>query len=124
VDDQFKVVEIHRLYNPEDFERNFSTCLITEMTAAIGSDGNLYPCNYHPRPGGISYGNAIEVPFRELWEREKRKEAKRQFPHICPAVCDPFKTRANNLLSIIKKVYESEGPDRLEFYKKDLLDSL
>lgn len=124
VDEQFKLVEIHKLYDTDEMKRSCSTCLITELMAAIGSDGNLYPCNYHPRPGGATYGNAINTPFGEIWEGEIRKEIKKRLPHICPAVCDPFKNRSNGLLCTIKDIYQSEGLDRLEVYKEELVESV
>jgi sulfatase maturation enzyme AslB (radical SAM superfamily) len=50
VDENFQLVEVHKLDYLADLQRNFSVCSITDMMAAVGSDGHLYPCNYHPRP--------------------------------------------------------------------------
>jgi hypothetical protein len=91
--------------------------------AAIGSDGCLYPCNYHPRPGGWSYGSAIEHSFRAVWEGSRRLELRGQLPAICPKVCDPFKNRSNRLLARARDVAAIEGVDRLERNIGELLDA-
>ena len=109
VDDGFKVVTLHKLGMTSAPVRQFSKCRITELMAAVGSDGCLYPCNYHPRPNGASYGSAIELGFKEVWESSVRSMMKKQIPSICPAVCDPFKGRANNLLEIADREVDRLG---------------
>lgn len=94
----FVFIQIHKLDEELDLTRNFSKCRITDLMAAVGSDGHMYPCNYHPRPGGHSYGSVVDNSFQDIWEGELRKSLKCKLPKICPAVCDPFKTRANGLL--------------------------
>ncbi len=86
---------------PPDLSRHFSTCQITKLVAAVGSDGNLYPCNYHPRPGGATYGSGVDRSFGEVWEGQTRTELSLQLPAICPDVCDPFKNRSNALLQTV-----------------------
>ncbi|MGI8838850.1 MAG: SPASM domain-containing protein [Pyrinomonadaceae bacterium] len=120
VGEGFQLVEIHRLNHEEEMERSFSRCLITELVAAIGSDGHLYPCNYHPRPGGATYGSVIDATFREVWEGSKRKETKQGIPRICPAMCDPFKNRSNKLLAGLDSIYQERGLGTLESYTNDL----
>lgn len=104
-DDYFKIVCIHRLDNPEDKTRKFEICRISRLYAAIGSDGCMYACNYHPSKNGIKFGDLLKDNFQQIWENCKKsincKEA-------CPAMCDPFKNRANNLLNEIAKKYELE----------------
>lgn len=119
VDENFNLIEIHKLRDDEG-KRTFSKCIITELMAAIGSDGNLYPCNYHPRPGGATYGSAIDIPFKEVWEGTKRRDIKQGIPHICPSVCDPFKNRSNQLLNTVHNVYHAEGVLQLESYSDEL----
>lgn len=117
-DEQFKLVEIHQLSSTdEQLTRTFSKCLITELMAAIGSDGHLYPCNYHPRPDGHSYGSAIEASFDNIWENTQRRRIKKDIPHICPPVCDPFKNRSNRLLNCVYDIYLHEDLHKLEVYK-------
>jgi sulfatase maturation enzyme AslB (radical SAM superfamily) len=111
VDDGFKLLEIHQLDQETDLTRHFSTCNITNLMAAIGSDGHLYPCNYHPRPGGFTYGSAVDHGFAAIWEGAERMRLRSQLPHICPAVCDPFKNRANRLLAHLGEVHRTEGMD-------------
>ncbi|PWE78860.1 hypothetical protein XF30_21055 [Bradyrhizobium sp. SUTN9-2] len=97
-DQSFKVVPIHRPDVRYEASRSFDYCRIIDHMAAIGSDGEMYPCNYHPRPGGLSFGNVIQSGFASVWEGKTRQDVRSQTPRICPAVCDPFKMRANALL--------------------------
>jgi MoaA/NifB/PqqE/SkfB family radical SAM enzyme len=120
VSDRFRLVEIHQLAHPSEMVRTCDTCSITNLMAAVGSDGHLYPCNYHPRPGGASYGSALEHGFQRVWEGQRRRELRRQLPHICPAVCDPFKNRANRLLAGANDVVATQGLDRLERHIEEL----
>lgn len=112
-DESFRVLEIHRLGETGETERRFSTCSITNMVAAVGSDGQLYPCNYHPRPGGASYGSAIEDGFRTVWESKKRADLRQRLPAICPKVCDPFKNRANGMLATASAIAADQGLEEL-----------
>jgi MoaA/NifB/PqqE/SkfB family radical SAM enzyme len=114
VDDRFELIEIHQLDNLAEQIRTFRTCAITDLMAAVGSDGHLYPCNYHPRPGGASYGSAIDTSFREVWEGPQRRKIKRGIPDICPKVCDPFKNRANKMLQAANQIAATHGLDHLE----------
>ncbi|MGH3935522.1 MAG: SPASM domain-containing protein [Pseudonocardiaceae bacterium] len=114
VDETFDLVEIHKPDYLDGLERTFPVCSITDMVAAVGSDGCLYPCNYHPRPGGASYGSAIEASFAEVWEGEQRKRIRASLPGICPKVCDPFKQRANTMLFEAKQIIAARGLDHLE----------
>lgn len=114
VDEDFQLVEVHKAGEPDDLARTFTKCSITNMMAAVGSDGHLYPCNYHPRPGGASYGSAVDTGFEEVWEGARRMDLRRKLPSICPKVCDPFKNRANNLLQSADRIIEAHGLDHLE----------
>lgn len=114
VDESFGLVEIHRLGHLDEHTRTFHACTITDLMAAVGSDGHLYPCNYHPRPGGASYGSAIDTSFQEVWEGAQRMRLRRQLPSICPKVCDPFKNRANKMLEAARGIVDARGLDYLE----------
>jgi MoaA/NifB/PqqE/SkfB family radical SAM enzyme len=114
VDDAFALVEIHRLDDLNDQTRRFTACTITGLMAAVGSDGHLYPCNYHPRPGGYSYGSAIETSFAQVWEGPARARLRQRLPEICPPVCDPFKNRTNLLLQAGGDLAAEQGLGQLE----------
>lgn len=122
VDASFQFVEIHELRHAADPQRQFSSCTITDLMAAIGSDGKLYPCNYHPRPGGASYGDATEVSFQEVWEGAMRARLKQNLPRICPKVCDPFKNRANQLLESTVTAYRQHGREYAEQCRNELVE--
>jgi MoaA/NifB/PqqE/SkfB family radical SAM enzyme len=122
VDGHFRLVRIHRFGDVNETERRFPRCTITDLMAAIGSDGNLYPCNYHPRVGGANYGSAIENSFAEIWEGDRRMELRKQLPSICPAVCDPFKNRSNMLLHTVREAYEGGGLASATAFKDEALE--
>ena len=115
--DDFRIITIHTLEENPDLTRQFSTCYVTDLMAAIGSDGNLYPCNYHPRPGGYHYGSAIDNTFQAVWEGKQRERIKGSIPSICPAVCDPFKNRSNSLLYAASGIMEHDGLQALDMYR-------
>ncbi|MGH3822809.1 MAG: radical SAM protein [Pseudonocardiaceae bacterium] len=123
VDDTFALVEIHKLDYLDGLERTFPVCSITDLVAAVGSDGCLYPCNYHPRPGGASYGSAIETSFAQVWEGPHRQRIRVMLPGICPKVCDPFKQRVNTMLFEAKQLIAAHGLDHLEWDVTSLLDA-
>jgi MoaA/NifB/PqqE/SkfB family radical SAM enzyme len=123
VDDAFQLIEIHKLDYTGELDRRFHICSITDLMAAVGSDGHLYPCNYHPRPGGASYGSAVETSFQHVWEGARRMELRRQLPGICPKVCDPFKNRANNMLQVAREIAAIDGLGHLEGEVRTLISS-
>ncbi|WP_082936798.1 radical SAM protein [Pseudomonas citronellolis] len=118
--DTFKVVSIHKDLSIDETRRNFRSCQITDLMAAVGSDGCLYPCNYHPRPGGINYGDAVALGFKEVWEGNSRRLLKCKIPHSCPPTCDPFKNRANALMQSFRDVYEHWGLGMTETLLEEL----
>ncbi|MGH8795205.1 MAG: radical SAM protein [Stackebrandtia sp.] len=123
VDEDFHLVEIHQMGLPPDLTRHFSACRITRLMAAIGSDGHLYPCNYHPRPGGAQYGSAVGEQFAAVWEGQTRASLMTQLPQICPSVCDPFKNRANTLLETAEDVARQESAEQLYEYVNELVEA-
>ncbi|MDO3386010.1 radical SAM protein [Gilvimarinus sp. SDUM040013] len=124
VDEDFDFIRIHTFDRGVDFDRNFSKCRITDMMAAVGSDGCLYPCNYHPRPGGHNYGSAVANSFSDIWEGELRLSMKCGMPKICPDVCDPFKTRSNALLERFDSISYEVGQEKAFGYVKALSEEL
>ncbi len=98
VDENFKLVRIHRIGNKTDKKRNFNKCRVNKLFGSVGSDGYLYACNYHPSRHGVKYLNTLDVGFQYAWENSNKDI---DFVNKCPQVCDPFKNRANNLLEVI-----------------------
>lgn len=101
-DDGFKLVELHRINNIEDRERYFSKCLINKIFANVSSDGYVYACNYHPAIKGVQFGNVTEDSFESIWEKSNKDFDISK----CPRTCDPFKNRANNMLT---SYFENDG---------------
>jgi radical SAM protein with 4Fe4S-binding SPASM domain len=124
VDNKFNFIRIHILNSSSEMKRTAEKCRITDLMGAVGSDGKVYPCNYHPRHSGFSYGNAIENKFQEIWEGEKRRKIKERLPEICPEVCDPFKNRANRLFEAIKKYQEEYGKKKTEKLVNKIIENI
>lgn len=122
VDNKFKFIKIHRLNSLSEIRRAANSCMITDLMAAVGSDGKAYPCNYHPRVGGYSYGDAIKMPFQLIWEGKDRQKIKKMLPSICPEVCDPFKNRANRLFEAIKKCQLKCGKEKTNVFISEIIN--
>lgn len=120
-DDTFKFITIHRLNIPSDRIREFDKCIISDLMAAIGSDGNVYPCNYQACIGSPVYGNALKKSFKSIWEGKTRMKIRKQLPNICPAVCDPFKNRANRLFNEIEKTQIRYGSGKTEKFIQEII---
>ena len=112
-DDNFSIVEIHNVLDDREKSRYFSRCFIHYLIGNISADGNIYPCNYHPKPNGYHFGSAITENFSEIWNGLKSNEIDKSLPTICPSVCDPFKNRANKLLEVAYNIYSNKGLDYL-----------
>ncbi|MGG7445976.1 SPASM domain-containing protein [Kosakonia oryzendophytica] len=113
-DSSFKLITVHDLNNSEEQAQDFDTCLISRMMAAVGSDGMLYPCNYHPKPNGYHIGNLVEKTLEEIWESTHRADIDCQLPGICPSVCDPFKTRSNRLFDKLHHNYQQSDSTQIK----------
>ena len=72
-------------------------------------------------PGGAVIGSAIRDGFQKVWEGETRRLIFENVPSICPHVCDPFKSRANELLEIAEGIALHEGLSKLYDYVDDLV---
>lgn len=113
-DDYFTIVEIHNVLDDRKKTRNFSKCFVHYLIGNISADGNVYPCNYHPKPNGYYYDSALEKSFGTIWDEIPNNSIDKQIPKICPAVCDPFKNRANKLLEMAYDIYCDKGIDYLK----------
>ena len=122
-DDSFKFIIIHRINVPSDMKRKFNQCIISDLVTAIGSDGNVYPCNYQANKDSYNYGNAIEKSFKHIWEGDLRKEIKTYLPKTCPKSCDPFKNRANRLFQIIGDIYKKYGDQETERLIQEIIET-
>ena len=81
-DDQFAIVEIHNVLDDREKKRYFSKCFIHYLIGNISADGNVYPCNYHPKPNGYNFGSAITDRFDNIWESLMSKEIDKQISTI------------------------------------------
>ncbi|MBU0630491.1 MAG: SPASM domain-containing protein [Candidatus Margulisbacteria bacterium] len=116
----FKLVETHQLEGPPDERRCFSRCYTHFLWGTVGSDGNVYPCDHNTYPGAPHYGNAINTPFREVWEGPMHALISRGLPNICPPTCSPFATRVNPFLEALKRQQRKHGLDGLEKIRQEI----
>lgn len=116
-DEYFKLIEIHKMSEiiTSDQVRMFNKCLINKIYAAIGPDAHIYACNYHAKAGGIRYGDVLNQNFNDVWNEFEHCDI-----NLCPSVCDPFKNRANNMLSELFKTYNLCGMDAIDNFRKKL----
>jgi len=121
-DDNFRFIPIHRVGVTDDLDRKLDKCLISDLMAAVGSDGNVYPCNYQAYPGGYTFGNAIKTSFKKIWEGKKRMLLRKRLPKVCPSVCDPFKTRANKLFQEIIYCKERYGIKKTKQFVDEIVN--
>ncbi len=119
-DDKFDVVEIHNVLDDRSKQRLHTKCFVHYLIGNISADGNVYPCNYHPKKNGIYYDSAITNSFENVWENIMNYDADKDIPNICPPVCDPFKNRTNLLLEKAYEVYKEKGLD----YLKKCIDNI
>ena len=119
-DDNFSIVEIHNVLHDREKSRYFSKCFIHYLIGNISADGNIYPCNYHPKPNSYYFGSAIDEKFDQIWDGLKSNKIDSLLPKICPSVCDPFKNRANKLLEAAYEIYCTKGLEYLIKCIKDI----
>ena len=119
-DEEFEIVEIHRLGDEKQKKRNFDKCFIHYLMGAISADGKVYPCNYHPKKNGYFYDSAIDKDFGKIWDNLMKYEIDTKIPNICPDRCDPFKNRTNKMLEVAYKIYKEKGIE----YLKECMDEI
>ncbi|MFE7504657.1 radical SAM protein [Promicromonospora sp. NPDC057488] len=122
-DETFEVLRIHDVEAEATTRRQFDSCRITKLMASIGSDGNMYPCNYHPRPGAAHYGSVIEDSLEEVWDGTARSSMMPTLPQICPPTCDPFKGRSNTLFQTIEMRRSEVGDIQVDAEIDEIIES-
>lgn len=68
-------------------------CYYRYFFCTIGSDGNIYPCDYQTLNGCPSFGNISNTSFEEAYEIKKSKwdevvSSKQQFRNVCPPLAE------------------------------------
>lgn len=112
--DDFKIVEIHNVLDDKSKKRLHHKCFVHSLIGNISADGNVYPCNYHPKKNGYVYGSALNDNFSNIWNNLKTNAIDKMLPEICPNVCDPFKNRSNYMLEKAYEIYKDKGYDYLK----------
>ena len=106
-DDEFNVHIIHDRQAVEGHEyttwQSAQGCFFQHFCASVGSDGNLYLCDFNTMPGAVPLGNVINQPFKDVWDSARRQYLADGACHIClSSVCPPFGNAANMLLEKLK----------------------
>ena len=106
--DNFKVLVMHDEAPDRDKGRwNCSQgCYYRYFFCTIGSDGNVYPCDYQTLTDCPQFGNLIEMSFEETYKRKKTEWNsmvinKRNFKNVCPPlaeVINPYLTTLSELI--------------------------
>ena len=87
-------------------EKNFTKCLATPLTIAIGPELNVYPCCHLLGFEKYCLGNLKEQTLKEIWLGEKRGKI---VETINPEECPPCKYRtANVILNSMKEATHIE----------------
>lgn len=94
-------------------------CSYQHFLATIGSDGNLYLCDHNTMPIASPLGNVIDIPFKSVWESDRRKYLSKGVQYTCQcSVCPPFGNSVNFFLRELKELADKYGADLV----KEVLD--
>lgn len=69
-----------------DAQKDYPKCLSSLVEAAIGGDGNVYPCCQHVGNTMFSYGNVLDRSFKDIWFGD---DATKVRDTIKPSMCPP-----------------------------------
>ncbi len=75
-DDNFNVVFRSNTMKKLNKAHDYDKCLSTPyFWAHIMADGDVYGCSAYLKQEKFCYGNLKEIPFKEIWEGDKRKKS-------------------------------------------------
>lgn len=119
----FKVIQVHSEEEMKvSAKLSFEKCYSHHLWGTIGSDGNVYPCDFTTFPGAPHYGNVINKPFKDIWEGPLRKQIIGGIPSVCHKICSPFAIRINYFLNELKRVIDEKGIDFVEQQRTEFLE--
>lgn len=123
-DENFSVIQVHTEEEMRCSARlDFKKCYSHHLWATIGSDGNVYPCDFTTFPGAPHYGNVINRPFKDIWEGPLRKQIIGGIPAVCHKICSPFAMRINHFLNKIDEVVVEKGIEFIDQQRTEYLNS-
>lgn len=110
----FKVLIMHD-EAPEKVKNRWDCqngCYYRYFFCTIGSDGNIYPCDYQTLNGCPSFGNISNTSFEEAYEIKKSKwgelvSSKQQFRNVCPPLAEVI----NPYLEKVMRLVDLYGSD-------------
>jgi len=117
----FKVIPIHSESEVKGKnEINFGTknsgiqCFTNLFWTCVGPDGNVYPCGHIVNPETKNYGSLLEKSFEEIWNGEKRKNARKCLPGKLCKICSPFSLRTNKFMGYLDSLTKEKSKELLE----------
>jgi MoaA/NifB/PqqE/SkfB family radical SAM enzyme len=121
----FRAIQVHTDEEMKISARlDFQKCYSHHFWGTIGSDGNVYPCDFTTFPGAPHYGNAINKSFKDVWEGPLRHQIIGGVPAVCHKICSPFAIRINYFLNRIKTIVDEKGMEFVESQRNEVLKSL
>lgn len=104
----FKVLVMHdeapdKVKNRWDCQNG---CYYRYFFCTIGSDGNIYPCDYQTLNGCPSFGNISKTSFEEAYEIKKSKwdelvSSKQQFRNVCPPLAEVINPYLDKVMRLV-----------------------
>jgi len=124
-EDVFSISAIHSKNDVKSKKYSLWQCLngcdYQHFLATVGSDGNLYLCDHNTMPGGIPLGNVIDIPFKSVWESDRRNYLSEGVKYTCQCkVCPPFGNRVNFFLKELRELTEKYGAELVKNALSDI----
>ena len=89
-------------------------CNYHNFFATIGSNGEMYLCDHNTMPGAVSFGSAINMPFKDIWFSDRRSYLVQGVKYLCDSsVCPPFGNAVNFFLDNLKTLASQFGPENV-----------
>lgn len=81
-------------------------CYYRHFFCTIGSDGDIYPCDYQTLNGCPSFGNIRNTSFEEAYEKKKLKwdelvSSKKQFRNVCPPLAEVINPYLEKVMGLV-----------------------
>lgn len=106
--EKFKVLIMHdeapeRVSNRWDCRKG---CYYRYFFCTIGSDGNIYPCDYQTLNGCPSFGDISNISFEEAYELKNSKwdelvSSKQKFRNVCPPLAEVINPYLEKVMKLV-----------------------
>lgn len=124
-DENFQVIPIHNEQEVKEKNKtNFGTrnsglkCFTNFFWSCVGPDGKIYPCGHIVNPETENYGSLLEESFSEIWNGEKRKNARKCLPGKLCNICSPFSLRTNKFMNFLDSLEKEKSFELVNNFNK------